>query len=64
MKRQILFLLSLFSFFVSQLSAAIVIWNSSGTTFVSGDIVIYENRNYVALGSAINSTLPPDQDMA
>ena len=43
---------------------AIVIWNSSGTTFVSGDIVIYDSKNYVALGSATNSTLPPDQDTA
>jgi hypothetical protein len=43
---------------------AIVIWNSAGTTFVSGDIVIYDSKNYVALGSATNSTLPPDQDTA
>ena len=47
---------SIFSF------GAIITWNSSGTTFSSGDIVIYNSKNYVALGSATNSTLPPDQD--
>jgi len=56
--------LALLTFLCTSISSfgAIVNWNSSGTTFVSGDIVIYNNKNYVALGGATNSTLPPDQD--
>ena len=58
--------LALITFLCTSVSSfgAIVTWNSSGTTFVSGDIVIYNSKNYVAVGSATNSTLPPDQDTA